>query len=263
MDPLKKQQIISIARNALISGTLTSIFMYLVYLPRWQSFTAGMFIGGFIYMAVYFCYSRIADRYLRKVNLILVLVINTVSNVLIMLVIAWVGIGLFYMGGDFRVMVENIGNIFGPAYMIGLSFGLVLGFVFNFLGIVNMLVGRKVLGRLFIGRYRHPFEVQHVFMFLDIRSSTSIAERTGPTRFMSLVNDFFHDIALPVASTKGEIYKYIGDGVIITWDMKDALQDANCLRCFSGIRSVILARKDHYPANWAIHAARSPTWVMC
>jgi adenylate cyclase len=133
-----------------------------------------------------------------------------------------------------------------------LSFGLVLGFIFNFLGIVNTLIGRKILGKLFIGKYRQPSEVEHAFMFLDIRSSTAIAEKTGPRRFMSLVNDFFHDIALPVAATKGEIYKYIGDGVIITWEMRDALMDANCLRCFAGIREIIQARKDHYLEKYGL-----------
>ena len=177
MNPIKKEKIVSIVRNTLISGLLTSIFMYLVYYRGWQSFSAGMFIGGFIYLAVYFYYSRIADRYLRRANLILVLLINTVSNLLIMLVIAWIGIGLFYMGGNFKVMVQNIGNIFGFAYLIGLSFGLVLGFVFNFLGIVNTLIGRQALGKLFIGKYRHPFEVEHVFMFLDIAPPPPLPRR--------------------------------------------------------------------------------------
>ncbi len=252
MDPIKKQLYTSLARNAIISGLLTSVFMYLVYYPGWESLAAGMYIGSLIYLAIGYYSDRIADRYLRKVNLIVVLILNTTASLVIMLVIAWTGVGLFYVKGNFRLMLENINNVLGYHYLVGLGFGLLLSVVFNFLSIVNTLIGRKTLGKLFVGRYRNPLEVDHAFMFLDIRSSTAIAEKTGPTRFMSLVNDFFHDIALPVARARGEIYKYVGDGVIITWKMEDALKDANCLRCFAWIGDTIRSRAGHYEQKYGL-----------
>ena len=144
MDPLKRSNYISYIRSTLISGAITSVFMYLVYYPGWQSIGAGMFIGGLIYVAMNMYGHLFADRYLKKTNLLLVLIINTLANLFIMVIIAWAGVGIFYMKGNFRVMVENINNLLGYYYMVGLLFGFTLSVAFNFLSIVNTLVGRKV-----------------------------------------------------------------------------------------------------------------------
>jgi adenylate cyclase len=89
-------------------------------------------------------------------------------------------------------------------------------------------------------------------MFVDIKSSTSIAEKIGHKKFLSLVNDFFNDLSVPVSQTRGDIYKYVGDGAIISWKMKDAMKDANCLRCFKGIQERIEKNRHSYLANYGL-----------
>jgi len=252
MNPVQKQQFKANIRSALISGLITSIFMYFVYYPGLVSVYAGLFIGFFIYMAIAAYTTYFADKVLRKKNLVLVLLVNAFFNLLIMLVIAWVGVGIFYMNGNFNVMVNNIHNLFGYYYAIGMLFGLGLSIFFNFFSIINTLIGKSVLARLFIGKYRNPFEVERVFMFLDIKSSTSIAEKIGHKQFLSLVNDFFYDIAIPVSQTKGEIYKYVGDEAIITWKIKDGLKEANCLRCFLLIEERIQEKSAYYQDKYGL-----------
>lgn len=252
MNPVQKQQFKAHLRSALISGIITSIFMYFVYYKGLASVWAGLFIGFSIYMAMVVYTTYFSDKYLRKKNLVVVLFINTFFNLLIMLLIAWVGVGIFYMDGNFKLMIGNIQNLFGYYYAIGLLFGFVLSIFFNFFSIINTLIGKSVLGRLFIGKYRNPFEVDRVFMFLDIKSSTSIAEKIGHKHFLSLVNDFFYDIAIPVSQTKGEIHKYVGDEAIITWKMKDGLKQANCLHCFFLIENRIQSKKDYYLKKYGL-----------
>ena len=136
--------------------------------------------------------------------------------------------------------------------MIGVGFGLGLALIFNFFHILNTLIGRRILGKLFIGMYRNPIEVDRVFMFLDIKSSTTIAEQIGHIKFLSLVNDFFYDIVEPVRQTRGEIYKYVGDEAIITWKTKDAIKESNCIQCFFLIQEVIEKRRDYYLKKYGL-----------
>jgi len=246
MNSLQKKQLKDFIRGALVSGILTSIFMYFIYFKGIQSIWAGLFIGFSIYMVMIAYNIKFADRYLRKTNLLLLLLINTFVNLLVMVVIAWVGVGIFYMEGNFELMVQSIRNVLGYYYAIGLLFGFFLGIFFNFFSIVDTLIGKAILAKLFIGKYRNPFEVKRVFMFLDIKSSTTIAEKIGHKNFLSFVNDFFYDIAIPVSQTKGEIYKYVGDEAIITWKLKDALKEGNCIRCFMGIQNQIDKKKEYY-----------------
>ena len=82
-------------------------------------------------------------------------------------------------------------------------------------------------------------EVERVFMFLDITSSTSIAENLGHVKYFELLNDFFNDLAKPIEDHKGEIYQYVGDEVVVSWALEEGISDANCLNCFFDILETI------------------------
>jgi FixJ family two-component response regulator len=82
-------------------------------------------------------------------------------------------------------------------------------------------------------------EVERIFMFLDITSSTSIAEQLGHIKYFELLNDFFMDIAAPIEKHQGEIYQYIGDEVVVSWPLKQGIRDFNVLNCFFDIVDTI------------------------
>jgi class 3 adenylate cyclase len=82
-------------------------------------------------------------------------------------------------------------------------------------------------------------EVERVFMFLDIISSTTIAENLGHVKYFELLNDFFKDLAKPIETYKGEIYQYVGDEVVVSWGFEEGIDEANCLHCFFDIVDTI------------------------
>jgi adenylate cyclase len=73
-------------------------------------------------------------------------------------------------------------------------------------------------------------------MFLDIKSSTSIAEKIGHTKYFNLLKDFFADITSAIIENRGEIYQYVGDEVVISWSLQNGIRDANCLKCYFNIK---------------------------
>jgi len=89
-------------------------------------------------------------------------------------------------------------------------------------------------------------------MFLDLKSSTSIAERLTKEAYYSFVNDFFRDLSLPVLNAGGEIYQYVGDEVVLTWKQKVGTRDVNCLRVFFAIDAEIENRKEHYLDRYGV-----------
>lgn len=86
---------------------------------------------------------------------------------------------------------------------------------------------------------REMEEVERIFMFLDITSSTAIAEDLGHVKYFELLNDFFNDLAKPIEQHKGEIYQYVGDEVVVSWSFEEGIRDANCLHCFFDILDTI------------------------
>lgn len=102
--------------------------------------------------------------------------------------------------------------------------------------------------------YTRPFsEVERIFMFLDIRSSTTIAEDLGHLQYFELLNDFFRDIAEPISNNKGQIYQYVGDEVVVSWPMDDGLTDSNCLKCYFEIVDIMANLTEKYKGKYAVN----------
>jgi adenylate cyclase len=107
-------------------------------------------------------------------------------------------------------------------------------------------IGRPALLRLFLGRYHHPVAEQRIFLFVDVKGSTALAEELGNERYSHLIRDFFFDMGAPIVAHRGEIYQYVGDEVVVTWEWRPGLQNARCVRCFFAMQEAIDRRRDYY-----------------
>ena len=131
-----------------------------------------------------------------------------------------------------------------------LAFAVVGSFIINFMRQINRLLGQNVLLNYLTGRYHKPIEEERIFLFLDMRSSTTIAERIGHLPFHQLINDCFFDLTEPIIEAKGEIYQYVGDEIVVTWPMAKGLHDANCIRCFFAIADQMEELRETYIAKY-------------
>ena len=99
---------------------------------------------------------------------------------------------------------------------------------------------------LLLGRYFHPRTEKRIFMFLDIRSSTTIAEQIGNEQYFRFIHDFINDATPSILYAKGEIYQYVGDEIVVSWTMSNGLRDNNCIDCFFEIQAAIQAKSNQY-----------------
>jgi adenylate cyclase len=58
---------------------------------------------------------------------------------------------------------------------------------------INHLLGEGTLWKFIRGRYHKPHEEERIFMFLDMKGSTAIAEQLGHVRFYTLLNELFYE----------------------------------------------------------------------
>lgn len=133
-----------------------------------------------------------------------------------------------------------------PQNLMVMATAFLLYVVIIFIGQLDRLLGPGVLLRYVTGRYHRPRREQRIFMFVDITSSTELSERLSLEAYYGLVNDFFHDVSEPVLNTRGEIYEYVGDEVVITWKLPQGVEDHNCIRAFFQIDEVVRANADRY-----------------
>lgn len=84
-----------------------------------------------------------------------------------------------------------------------------------------------------------PHEETRIFMFIDLNSATTIAEKLGHVKYHNLLNDFFSDISTPLENYEGEIYQYVGDEISISWPLDAGLKNANCIKLYFAIADLI------------------------
>ena len=117
---------------------------------------------------------------------------------------------------------------------------------------VNDKFGPGVLWKFIRGQYFQPKEEDRIFMFADMRSSTTIAEKIGHKRYFNLLSDLFADITNTILNHEGEIYQYVGDEIVVSWILKKGVRKANCLKCFLQIEKKLIELAPKYKAKYGV-----------
>ncbi len=124
-------------------------------------------------------------------------------------------------------------------------------FINNFFIESVKAIGKGNFRHWFFGLLNKPTEEERIFMFVDLRSSTTYAEQLGHKRFSHLVQDVFNDLAI-VDNYGGDIYQYLGDGAIVSWTLKRGLKNNNFARAYHACAKMLEKRKRYYNRKYGI-----------
>lgn len=105
-------------------------------------------------------------------------------------------------------------------------------------------LGHHVFLNFFSGKYHQPKIEKRIFMFLDMKSSTTIAETLGHVKYFQLLDTYYNIMSDPIINSFGEVYQYIGDEIVISWKPDKGINQANCIKCFFDIRNRLNEQKE-------------------
>ncbi len=124
-----------------------------------------------------------------------------------------------------------------------------------FLGRLFIEIDRKLgpgnLWKMISGKLYRPREEARIFMFIDLKDSTAIAERLGHLKFSRLIKDCFQDLSV-VDAYHAEIYQYVGDEVVMSWSPKMGLTDNRFLKAFFAFEAALEKRRSHYEDQYGL-----------
>lgn len=233
-----------------IMGTSAYDFNRYFWVNTLSAFVAGIFSGSIL---VFFLRER-----LRSKAFGLAILVNSIIVSLLNFGISAVAFDVFLSLRSGKaplnpeVIEQTAALLHSSLYLKNLIFWSIIVFLTIVFLHVNDKYGSGVLMRLLLGRYYHPREEERIFMFVDIKSSTTIAERLGHIRFFNLLNDFFQDITDSIIYTSGEIYQYVGDEVVVSWNIKKGLRNANCIRCYYSMQEAIKQKASRYQEKYGL-----------
>ena len=116
--------------------------------------------------------------------------------------------------------------------------------------LVNDKYGPGVFVSFLLGKYFHPRREERIFMFLDLRGSTRIAEKLGEARYFNFLKEVYKDVTPGILNAKGEIYQYVGDEIVVSWNVNLGSKNANSLHCFFAIQQLLLNKAFHYQKQY-------------
>lgn len=178
----------------------------------------------------------------RTITYLVVIVLTILSAAAIVQIMRNPGLGI----GDLVKNPKLYAWLFEKSFSWGVFYSFMILLLVQYINVTIRLIGPQTLRNYIIGRYHQPKEEERIFMFLDIKNSTGMAEALGHFRWHKMLNDFFFDITRPVYDSKGSIYQYVGDEVVVTWIKERGVSNVNCIRCFYRIKKRIASRQERY-----------------
>ena len=225
-------------------------------LGRELSDTRAIIVGasiGFVgSLFIYLLEMQVFNPKKRRYSFIPILIVKTISYFIGFFVIIIVVKGFIdSLWWDIPFMEYVTGEDFRN-FIYKEDFNIILIYTLAFLSFVNFgiqmtrKIGYDMMINYITGRYHKPIKEKRIFMFIDLKSSTTIAEKIGNLDYYSLLNDIYFDITKCILVTNGEIYRYVGDEINITWPMNKGLKKLNCIKIYFYVLNQIKRQKEKY-----------------
>ena len=219
--------------------TITPIFNVLTSAPTLRSAVQGVvdgvlvtgLVGGYLQLVR----DGVLRAWFRRRRFVVDLAISSVTVVALFLIGR--GVGQVLTTLDPSRFVASLGEPHLLYY--ALPYFVVLAVAMLFALQMNRMIGANVLRYFVAGRYHRPTAEERIFLFLDLEGSTTLAERLGSARYFELLRRFVDDLTDPIVASRGEIYQYAGDEVVVTWPLAEGVRAANCVRCFFWGRAAV------------------------
>jgi len=196
----------------------------------------------------------INKRVMRRSFFVRIVIKSTIffaAILLTTLVAAIIGTSITLKAAPFDAeVIDSLRRFFGNFAFWSIQ--IYAGFVtilYLFIVEVSESLGYKVFWNFFTGRYQVSKAEERIFMFLDLKNSTGIAEQLGHEKYFDFLNHFFEDVGMSILSHWGTIYQYVGDEVVIHWTSDRSLE---CLQCFYSIQDSIDKNSDFYRTNYGV-----------
>jgi adenylate cyclase len=210
----------------------------------------GLFLGLGFGILELFLLKRLNQRMKKMAFHHLAIIKVLLYTTIVFLISNLLGLISGYFEG--KTLDEFYASVFEETRLIQIIVALIMYTVIVLFLQISRLLGDGVLIKILTGKYNKPVEEERIFMFLDMKSSTTIAEMLGHEKFYELLNSCFHEITEPVLNTKAEIYQYVGDEIVFTWKMAEGVENANCLSIYFQINDRIRKRSKEYEKKYGV-----------
>lgn len=161
-----------------------------------------------------------------------------------------VAIKTYYLFAGVPINVQSVSGLFSSTGGIIFIFYLFLmSGMADYIDQVSFRLGPGNLWKLLKAEYYEPKQEERVFMFVDLRSSTTLAEKLGHIKYTRLIQDCFSELSV-VSKHRAEIYQYVGDEVVLTWTAKNGIENSDCINTVLDFFKRLEDKRDYFLSTY-------------
>lgn len=142
--------------------------------------------------------------------------------------------------------------MFNNIFWMVTAYFIICSLFFSFIRLANDKFGKGTILKMLIGRYKNPREVERIFMFLDLKSSTAHAENLGHLKYSQLIQDCFFYLNKIINKYDADIYQYVGDEAVLSWVPKNGIKRLNCINLFFDFERNLERHSKYYQSKYGI-----------
>ena len=221
-----------------------------IFVTAITAFTIGLLIGTIevLYLSKLFQQRSFIGKIVYKTAIYLAIIISFL----------WLNT-LIYMAVELETSIFNKqvwNNVL--SFFLSMAFWSVTVYAAAIIGVslfymeVSENLGLGILNNFLTGKYHKPKEEARIFMFLDMKSSTTIAENIGHVKYFEMLREYYSDMSDSIVEHSGEIYQYVGDEIVVSWKLKSGLKKNNCIECFFAIKTAIKKQIKKYHERFGV-----------
>jgi adenylate cyclase len=248
MKPYSRRRI-----SASVKLGLASMMLYVALrVLSGDEFVKGFVVVGFgLGFAVGIAELFVLRKWLRNAPFLVHLLGKSVAIVVI-LISSYALLDLLDVATGEKTWFEYAEQFVSYGFFVGVSrfFGVIVFLIF-FVHL-DRLLGPGVLFGYVTGRFHRPRREERIFMFLDLKGSTKLADAMEAERYYQFLHRYFVEMSDPILETQAEIYQYVGDEVVLSWKIDEGIRDASCLRVFFLIEDQLARHREQFLADYGV-----------
>lgn len=211
------------------------------------------FSTGLLFSIVFVSIDKLVTKKLKSIQSFgAVILLRSLLSLIIFIILIVIGSIIYMLPNWATFSTEIITNyLFSKEGALILSYLFLVSFIIQFIKQIDRKFGSGNLFRMLKGEFHRPKEVERIVMFLDLKSSTSIAEQIGHIKYSRLLQECFNQLTM-TKDFEAEIYQYVGDEVVIVWETKKGLKSSNILKFYYAYKNVLMNRADYYKSTYGV-----------
>ena len=218
------------------------------FVPFWTNFILG-FMAALFYTGIELLFELPKlKRWSFRTHMIGKFVLSFFA-VKFMMVIAYYTL-TFYHGTIALNEMGIIEFLRSKMYWVVLLFFLLTAGLISFIRQVDQKFGPGIIWNMLRGKYHRPREEERIFMFIDLKSSTTIAEELGNIRYSKFIQDCFYDLNDIFPKYDARVYQYVGDEAVLTWHPQRGVLEHKCIQCFEAFSERLEEKRDYYLSTY-------------